>query len=562
MQKTKYFLRILVGSILLTAMLAGSQAADNADVKLSVRPGSIEEPEITLSNCIPIRGEELEFRVVVRNSGRVKAGAVEAAFFISDRNGEKIALAGAQTRNRLAAGDTEILTTTWKPDKTGFYTFNVVIDPAKKVAGLDRSECKAKLEFPVVAKELTFIQSPPDRVVGKARKQRYTSAVVVCFQEQIPYWKNRGSKAVKFGLGFHMEFFKNKIKKSRETVVDDAAAYWGKAADEGFDGIYIDEFGEYPSEEGLENVRLAAKALVKLHKQRPNLKIYPANSGALLEALSIGYKYSDSMALLECYENFTTKYFGTQSFYKYLDQRIETARNTDLIYEPGRKHGAIMYLGVEGFFGGNIPAQIEDAVRYIKRKAPEMPGIGFFCLGNSYQWLEDTGLDKFMDRMCLKYYIMPVITVGENNIWLSNYAPKKGEDVEIFVRVFNSGAMDANDVRVKVHVRDLDSGKRVFSSPPISIKLGVGYVEPEISDKSKVYEMQDINGTLYPVFNSEKARFRPGWGISRIFIDRNRLKIKWTPTKAGDYQIEVKIIQSPEYTILDGFAVKSIAVSD
>ena len=555
-------LKTAVGLIFMAAMTqADALAATGAELKLSVGPGSIEEPEITLSNCIPIIEQELEFRVVVRNSGKAEADAFEVAFFVSDRNGKRTELAGAQSQNPLAAGDTEVLTTTWKPEQTGFYTFNVVVDPAKKLKRLDRSECKAELEFPVVTRELYFYQSPSDMKSGKARKRRYTSAVVVCDREQIAYWKNRGSKTLKWVSGFHSGWLRNLITKRGEDALSEVVSYWGKFEEQGFDGISIDEFGEPYDEAGIKKMKLTTKALIELHRQKPNLEIFPSECGRLYRETVSGYRASGSIVMLECYENWLSRWAaGPHRFYDYLDRKIEDATDLGLIRKKAEQSNAIFLLGVEGVFGGNVPGQIEDAVRYIKRKAPSMPGISFWSAGNAYQFLEDTGLDKLLDQLCLKYYIMPVITVGENDIWLSDYAPKTGEELELFVRVHNIGAMDADDVRARVHVREMASGKRIFSSAPVSIKLGVGYVEPEIKDKSRLYEMQEINGTMYPVFDNEKQRYP--YSVNRIYIDRNRFKIKWTPPRGGAYQIEVEIIPSSEYTVLDGFAVKDVLVSN
>ncbi len=127
--------------------------------------------------------------------------------------------------------------------------------------------------------------------------------------------------------------------------------------------------------------------------------------------------------------------------------------------------------------------EIEDEVRYVKRHAPEMPGIGFF-----HSFGPDRELTRFSDELCRKYYIEPVIQIYEHDLQLDPVTPKAGEKITLYARVYNLGGMDAAGVKVRFLIDgkalgestiDLPAaGERVYPAPVAvsrTIELATGY---------------------------------------------------------------------------------------
>ena len=69
-------------------------------------------------------------------------------------------------------------------------------------------------------------------------------------------------------------------------------------------------------------------------------------------------------------------------------------------------------------------------------------------------------------------------------------------------------------------------------------------------------EHRMIDGTKHPIMV---------WGDDNttcIFLDRALVDASWTPQRAGYYAIEVEVQPSADYTVLEGFAKKTIIVGE
>lgn len=489
---------------------------------------NMSKPEITLSNVVPVVNQELEIRLWNLASTEKEAAVVIAY------EGKDI------LREEIKSVDGRF-TKKWTPAETGFYT-----------ASFKSKQGETTLEFPVVYKEIYFYIWP--NITPSEKNLKYLSSYIGCEEKDIAYWKSRGSRTLAY---IYQPGGRIDMEKDEEEVINQLAAKWSAPIKQGYDGIFIDEFGGYPLPDSLRMVERTRKALIKLRKENPDMLIFPANSGALLREAAISYKYSDSIALLETYNNCFEQAFGTHSFKQHLDYRIMVARNTDLIYERGRKHGAIILLGMGCNGGGMLIPHLEDMVRYTKKTAPEMPGIGFYVGGREKQWTIDVGLRQAAEDFCLKYYIKPVVDMRE--IWLSNHTPAAGEEIDIFVRVHNLGGMDAKNVKVRLYAVESGSGKKIPIGKEIIIKkIGTGYVDIKLARQDKpqtYYEYQEINGNTYPIFQTVPQ------GTNIIFIDRTTVKVSWESRKKGYYTITAELEPSDNYTILDGIMKKDICVT-
>ena len=487
---------------------------------------SISKPEINLSSVIPVVNRELEIRLD-------NAPAGQEIYF-------SIAYEGKDVLKEKAKPDDGKIIRKWTPKETGFYT-----------ALFSFGTEKVSLEFPVVYKEIYFVAWPP--VEPSERDLRYLSSYVVCNEKDIPYWKSRGSKTLDCTAGMS----RIDMGISEEEAIKKAVDYWSAPIKKGFDGIFMDEFGEYPLPEGLKKVERAGKALIQLRKENPDMLIFPNIGGGLLREESIYIRQSGSIALLETYPNCFIHAWGTHSWRANLDHRVMVARNTDAIWDRRKKHGTLILLGIGCDGGGRLVPEMEDDVRYIKKTAPEMPGIGFVCGAREKQYALDTGLRKAADDLCLKYYIKPVADIRE--IFFSNYTPCAGQNVDIFIRVHNLGGMDAKNVKLRLYAVESGRGKKIPIGEEIIIKkIGTGWVDIELNKEDKprtYYEYREIEGNTYPIFQTAKK-----WGSNIIWIDRHVIKVSWKPGEKGCYTIIAELKPSDNYTILDGFMEKKLVV--
>ncbi|MFA7517149.1 MAG: hypothetical protein WC049_09275, partial [Candidatus Ratteibacteria bacterium] len=201
--------------------------------------------------------------------------------------------------------------------------------------------------------------------------------------------------------------------------------------------------------------------------------------------------------------------------YAYFDQRILAARDYDAL-----EH-SIMVLGTKGMEDSYdiTTSDMEEQVRYIRINAPEMPGIGFFTATPRVE-----GIREFSDNLCRKYYIQPVVTIWDRDIFPLESNLVKGSPVTLQAVIHNIGGMDAKNVKVSFYQGNpLYNGKRIGSSLLLAT-LPAGKTIP------------------------------PGKTI---------LTQKWIPSKAGHYEIFVEITpENSETTLLQGLAYRTLFVQE
>jgi len=160
---------------------------------------------------------------------------------------------------------------------------------------------------------------------------------------------------------------------AREKDVEELVKIWCTPAMNGFVGIGIDEFG-------MLTPRLSAKlgkALEQAKATCPELIIATWHSGPLTKKQANYYVEGADLVMLEAY-------FSGRSFYRWLLPRnIRVARNAGIIYKT------VVALGINdqdsratgrGFWNwANTPEELERQMLWIRRLAPDMPGIAFFA---------------------------------------------------------------------------------------------------------------------------------------------------------------------------------------
>lgn len=477
--------------------------------------GEVGKPEAFVAPTVPVVNKELEMRLY-----DAPAGVKEVPFVVTSE--------GKEVFRGKALPDEEKISAKWTPQETGFYTATFDL---KGKGG------KVSWEFPVIWREHYFtIWGPPSAEEIPKLKYILSHTVVTggmedpYFKEAIPMLKKRGAKLI-YWVGGSQNVPPGPMS---EEAINALAKGWSGPLKKGYDGIFIDEFGEWPAPESIEKLKGIHKALVKLREENPDAIIMPTNGGALLREESAMYKYADCVALLETYPTLFSTIFNTHSVRRHIDHRIETARSTDLLNYGNARHTAVILWGPQCDTPHEEPIEPETEmyIRYIKKTAPEMRGIAFY--GGRYGTLIETE-----DRLICDYYIKPVVDIRA--VRFSNYSPRLGEKLDILAEIHNLGGMTAKRIKAKVYAARLGEGKKELVGQINIEKIGCGIKQIKYKGPEKP-EFQEINGNRYALFSD----------LTPVFLARTTRKLTWTPATAGYYSIIVEIQPSEQHTILDG----------
>ncbi len=413
------------------------------------------------------------------------------------------------------------------------------------------SEAQWKLRFPVVYRDFHFGIWPD--LQPEEHGLRFLAADVIVpgadkNPELVAAWRARGSKVLGATFTGGRQI---KADDSEEVNIERLVSAWTRSFAEGCDGIWIDEFGAYPTEGGMRKVRIFNAALKQFREANPDALIYVAVAGDPAPELAAGIKAADAVAQLETYESWLTAAFATHRYYEYLDTRIDVARRTDLIQEINRSNAAVILMGYDGLHGGTGRAQLEEAVRYSRLKAPAMPGMAFYASRRTWEWLRDTEIRSFINDLMERYFIQPVLEV--NSFWLERQTPVAGQPVEVTVRVHNIGGMQARNVNVHLYASPVGLNERHEVGTVTLDKVGVGQID--VADKSLSeatdYRFEEIGGEQVPIFNA----------YGTVSQDRESAKFAWTPEAGGAYVLHAVIEASEGITLIKGVLSRDVVVA-
>ena len=494
-------------------------------------PDEAAQPEVFVAPVVPMVGRELEIRLF-------NAPAAQELVFSVSLEGKAV------YEGQAAAADDGKVAATWTPTETGFYTVRFDLGGGRAVSR----------EFPVVWTDLYFVTWGvlwPDEI----ERVRYVlSHAIVAgkvdrtpMSESIPMLKKRGAKLIKWTGGSRGLPGETLDDETIERLV----AGWSAPIRDGYDGIFMDEFGAWPTPGSIRRLASLHEAFLKLRKENPDAVIMPANGGALLREEGSMYKAAEAVALLETYPQYITEFMASHSIKEHIDHRIMVARNTDLIHYGKGRNTALILLGTRCSATAHeepVEPELEEYVRYIKKKAPEMRGIAFY--GGRYGTMIET-----QDRLCLEYYIKPVVDVRA--IKFSNYKPRVGQPLDVLPEIHNLGGMTAKRVRVNVYAARLGAGSRSLVGSIEVERIGCGFrdieYEGEGTAPSREPEFQELDGNTYAVYPT---------GKTQAFLARTTRKVTWTPAQKGYYRITAELVppEDDQHTILDGALEAQILV--
>ena len=174
---------------------------------------------------------------------------------------------------------------------------------------------------------------------------------------------------------------------------------------------------------------------------------------------------------------FAPKLLDNENYYTILDTKMFPAWQTDLLGPTGKGTQVITSVDLTNrSIGGSQKAfnrgKMVSIVRHLRRKWPEMRGLGFFHSSGS------VADDQFIDKLVHDYFLLPVVTVRPGNLWVNEQ--DDGSHL-ITAAVSNIGAMDSGAVAVKFYV----DGKLLKSTMLSEVPAGNNILENQLRVEAK-----------------------------------------------------------------------------
>ena len=401
--------------------------------------------EITLSKVIPKQGDKINIKAKIYNGGWAPASNVRVRFCQEDKKKKRIPLGNHHIIKEIDVDSVVTLVNEWFVPQNGFYKIIVIIDPDNKLSDNDTNE--AYIEAPVVVKDLYF------EFRSSLKSIRYGNIAVYASKKDIGYWIDRGVIPTDWKAGYCNSSW------SEEQFVDD----WSSAVKDGFPAICIDEFSGLDPEKD-DVVKKLNSALIKTKQKCPDLFIIACNAGYLNEkSCGESYKIGADLIMPERYHSSFAQDYAFDANWK-------------IAKKAGIADKTIFLLGTG--YRCTTWQELLRQIKYIKKLAPEMPGLGFY---KNYP----LHLYEAADRYCYEYFIKPVV-------WIKDISSSKAT-------LTNVGGMDAEDVSIEFFSHEPERGGEKLGSKRIEL-LKVGE-EKEVEIPIKARHLLIVPSEYYTVLN-------------------------------------------------------------
>ncbi|MFH1422839.1 MAG: CARDB domain-containing protein [Planctomycetota bacterium] len=208
-----------------------------------------------------------------------------------------------------------------------------------------------------------------------------------------------------------------------------------------------------------------------------------------------------------------------------------------------------------GRFGKTTRIVLDRAVLYTKW-TPEQEG-NYAIEAEIYPSGNFTILTGFLQKelnvSTEEPVLKPLVSVTEDDIWLSNYTPSVNEEVSIQVCIHNEGNAPADSLSVDVYVYYTAANRRTWLNNTTIKRIGVGSETIQEDDVS-IKDYKIVEGTKHPIVQL--------CNTTKIFYSKALVNATWIPDKAGYYRIRVAIQPSKKYEIRQSEATKDIPVKE
>ena len=362
----------------------------------------LDATDVGVSKMIPTRGDTITWAIPVLNTGEdAFEGEVTVTMRVA-RRGERLSDPVAVTRTLSlepgAAGDVPF---EWTALRNGYFRFLFEIP--------DR-DLRLERELAVTERDTYFVW------FGAPREFRWCNVPTTVKPEDAQWWLRRGAIPAHWKGGICY----------KDWPVERFVGSWGAS-----DWIAIDEVGG-PGEVTEKFIA----AWEQLEEQKPDQWRAVWFIGAHDYWREI--EHLIDLFLPEIYLNYRGNHLGQ------FDRYLGTARGAGVIGRTIPALGINQIKSARGLVRTSPTREdVLRQVRYLKRTAPDLHGIGFFNATATAP-----GVAEFADELCGEYYVNPVITIED----VANPLRIAGGRVSATVR--NVGGMDAEDVRVEWRVEE------------------------------------------------------------------------------------------------------------
>jgi hypothetical protein len=285
----------------------------------------------------------------------------------------------------------------------------------KMVASVEGNrDAKTSATVYVLSRELQFIwYGVPEQA------QWVTMLTTVSQPHEIDHWRRRGVVALGWsgGICYRERYDENRF-----------ADYWTERLKNHPVGTAVDEFG---NQHGKPSDLQMANGLLRAHRAVPDKMIVIWQAGLTPPEAADAYRIAADWIIPECYMNYFANRFA------HFDARIRLLRELGLI------HKCVMGLSCTSDKIGTTAEGLEKQVRYVRRKAPEMPGLGFYKAYGS-----GAALAPVTDRLCYEYFIKPTILAepdprADGRVRLRNIGALPGSGIEVVFEKYDRTSLRA-----------------------------------------------------------------------------------------------------------------------
>ena len=435
---------VVVALVLTVVVSSGARALDFA---LSAEPygtgGLFTRP------LIPGENEDVVITVRATVTGTV-AGPVPCALSITDPDGSvhhyDVPLAVADGK---AVG-----THHWTPTHNGMVRLEAKLDPGKTIEEADETNNAATLSVPVVVPG----RKPHFPWFSQRDYLRWATIWAGGFKkEDIEHWLERGVMPLAWRWG-----------NNHPKDLDEDQFYTMYSNFGGTPGVAVDECGFYPetldpkakqTSFAVSKFVACQRGLQRAKKEHPDGFFLVWHSGTLYPEQAAMYRKSCTLVVVESYVNyFMPKGLYTESVFGALDMKMLPARQVDMLNATGK--GPQIITSVDLRPDIFHPGEIENIIRHLRERWPEMRGFGIFGGlmpkdANAEQRRQAIAGEQFVDRLCFRYFVRPVVTFLPGSLWVTR--SDKGGDFMVEAALSNIGGMDTGEIRVAL----LADGKRL-----------------------------------------------------------------------------------------------------
>ncbi len=440
-----------IGLALLLACCCAAGAAPNASIAA--------EPYLTgglfTNPVIPQEGQEVIITLRAALSGGLEA-SLDAQVTLAGPGGK------TSTEKRLpleVSGEAAQAAFSWTATANGLYRLAVMLDPDNRIAEENEDDNTAELLLPVTVAGRA-IHFPWYREVPFTR---WATCVTSSKGEDWDRLAERGVLPLAWAYGgMSWSYFdKERAKNDPEAELADLEAlFYGKySPGEGVYGFGVDECGGYPGSWKYRASVASMKGLIRAKKDNPDRFFAVWNAGGLRPGLAEVYRQGADLLLLETYIwRALPQELGAEDVYQVMLDRIEPViRSTDM-FQPayGNHCYTLMTLDTSERPDRTDLGEQEQVVRLIRRRFPEMRGIGWYTGGygnKSYGMVRTDETDRQhdavranADRLCFEYWVKPCVTLMRESLWLGKAA---NGAAELTAAVSNIGGIDAGATEVE-----------------------------------------------------------------------------------------------------------------